>query len=115
MYFYHGRLFYVPVSESEHGSFAVAQDALDATRVPQYPRGGHNYYNNRDMEWIARRMQWIEEMMAKDSDWESSYRDRLSKYEEKLAKKFGTESRNPSQSGSVGGQRESGGASKDHV
>ena len=89
------------MSENEHGSFEVAQDALDATCVPEYPRGGHNYYNNRDMEGIARRMQWIEEMMAKGSDWESSYRDRSAKYEEKLAKKFGIESSSSGLSSSI--------------
>ncbi|KAI0695600.1 Alpha/Beta hydrolase protein [Cytidiella melzeri] len=89
LYFYHGRLFHIPVSENEHGLFHVAKEALDTTQIPQYPRGGHNYYNNRDMEGIARRMQWIEEMMAKGPDWESSYTARKAKYEEKLAKKVG--------------------------
>lgn len=74
---------------------------MDKTRIPQYPRGGHNYYNNRDMEGIARRMHWIEEMMANSPDWESSYRARMSKYEEKLAKKLGIESLNSSQSSAV--------------
>ncbi|KAI0348027.1 alpha/beta-hydrolase [Trametopsis cervina] len=89
LYFYYGRLFHIPPSENEHGLFDVSQDALDTTRVPEHPRGGHNYYNNRDMEGIARRMQWIEDMMGKDLDWESTYEERLAKYEAKIAKKLG--------------------------
>lgn len=44
LYWYHGRLFHIPPGESEHGLFNVSRDALDATKIPEHPRGGHNYY-----------------------------------------------------------------------
>jgi len=89
LYFYHGRLFHVPPPENEHGLFEVAKDALDKTEPPVYPRGGHNYYNSRDMEGIARRMRWIEKIIEEGEDWEEKYAAKFEKYEEKLARKLG--------------------------
>jgi hypothetical protein len=98
LYFYHGLLFHVPATENEHGLFDVAEDALDTTRTWEHPRGGHNYYNGRDMEGTARRMQWIEEMMTREVDWETGYKDKLAKYESKLARKIGSSSSGSSNS-----------------
>ncbi|KAL6309995.1 Alpha/Beta hydrolase protein [Sparassis latifolia] len=74
LYFYHGQLFHTPVSQREHGVFNVAGDALDPARVPEHPRGGHNYYNGRDWEKIIRRMRWLKQVMETGSgEWEKGY------------------------------------------
>ncbi|KAJ3554549.1 hypothetical protein NM688_g3047 [Phlebia brevispora] len=84
MYFYHERLFHVPPSESEHGTFDVNTEA--AWAVPAHPRGGHNYYNGRDLEKISRRMDWVHEMMGDGTGWESKYIARVAKDERKWKK-----------------------------
>jgi hypothetical protein len=81
MYFYHGVLFHVPESESEHGIFDVSGKALDASKSPQHPRGGHNYYNSRDLEKLGRRLGWIQDMMGEGAEWESKYLSRVAKSE----------------------------------
>ena len=86
VYFYHGRLFHVPPSENEHGTFDVEEDASWKTQLPEHPLGGHNYYSGRDLETMSRRMMWIEEMMAGDSNWESEYLSRVAKEERKWRK-----------------------------
>jgi len=52
LYFVEGCLYYTPPSESEGDFFQVRADTTENAhrRVLQHPRGGHNYYNNRDME-----------------------------------------------------------------
>ena len=80
LYFYHGVLFRIPASESEHGIFDVSEGALDVSELSEYPRGGHNYYNGRDMEKFARRMGWTEELILNgETDWETPYLARLGK------------------------------------
>lgn len=81
MYFHHGALFWVPESENEHGIFDVAGEALAANMLPKYPRGGHNYYNSRDLERLGRRMGWLQEMMEGDTEWERKYLTRVAKFE----------------------------------
>lgn len=74
LYFYHGILFRIPASESEHGIFDVSDEALNVGESPDYPRGGHNYYNGRDLERFARRMGWTEKLLLSDgSEWEAGY------------------------------------------
>ena len=67
--------------DSECSSFTVKLNHISengGSRVPaQYPRGGHNYYNNRDMERLLRRMGWLELTKLGDSGWEKRYRARL--------------------------------------
>lgn len=89
VYFCHGRLFHIPPSESEHGVFDVEEDASWGDQPPPHPRGGHNYYNGRDLEAMSRRMQWIEEMMGGDTEkeWESKYMARIAKDENKWKEK----------------------------
>jgi DNA-binding transcriptional MerR regulator len=57
-YLHGGRLYQIPESESEHTLFNVAS-AEGASVPPKNPRGGHNYYNARDMERLQRRMKAI--------------------------------------------------------
>ena len=76
------RLYRIPESESEHALFNVAEDKPDGEpHPPQFPRGGHNYYNGRDMEKFSRRMEWVSKMMSGGTDWEELYRRQVIKYE----------------------------------
>ncbi|KAL6300014.1 Alpha/Beta hydrolase protein [Sparassis latifolia] len=74
LYLYHGRLFYIPNSEREHGDFTVSTEALDQTRPPDHPRGGHQYYNCRSFEKVVLRMFWLNKMMkAHPEGWQQAY------------------------------------------
>jgi pimeloyl-ACP methyl ester carboxylesterase len=73
LFFHHNRLYQIPEADHEYGAFPV-QVAEDA-EPPEHPRGGHNYYNGRDMERGARRMGWLEKALGKgNGDWEKRYR-----------------------------------------
>lgn len=87
LYFYHGRLFHVPEAENEHGIFTVAEDALDPSRSPDHPRGGHNYYNSRNLEGLIRRMIWVKETMGEGPGWEDRYIARVNKHEEDFSRR----------------------------
>lgn len=80
LYWYHGRLFHIPPAESEHGFFDVSADALDATKVPDHPMGGHGYYNGKDYGKIGTRLFWMRDMM-KEPNWEDAYVARVIKHE----------------------------------
>lgn len=80
LYWYHSRLFYIPEEESEHGLFDVSPDALDTSKAPDHPKGGHNYYNGKDQEKIARRLFWMSSMM-KEPNWEKAYTAKVAKHE----------------------------------
>ncbi|TFY69778.1 hypothetical protein EVJ58_g220 [Rhodofomes roseus] len=83
LYFYHGRLFHVPAAEAEHGVFTVEKDALGQTRIPDHPRGGHNYYNGRDAEKVVRRMYWLDRMMSEQSSgWQEKYLAKIAEFEQ---------------------------------
>ena len=79
-YWYHGRLFHIPPEECEHGLFDVSRDALDATKIPDHPKGGHNYYTGKDLERVGRRMFWVNDMMEKPG-WEKDYAAKVAKFE----------------------------------
>ncbi|EGO00311.1 hypothetical protein SERLA73DRAFT_180832 [Serpula lacrymans var. lacrymans S7.3] len=73
LYYVHGRLYHIPESESECALFDSHSEIKD---IPTHPRGGHNYYNGRDMEKAARRMWWLKEV-HKEEGWEQLYRKRM--------------------------------------
>ncbi|KAJ6478744.1 Alpha/Beta hydrolase protein [Mycena vitilis] len=79
-YFIHGRLYQVPPPSREYALFHLTPDLEDEKNVPDYPRGGHNYYNGRDMEKFARRIMWLEEAMKKEGDWKERYRAKVAKH-----------------------------------
>ncbi|KAH9840819.1 Alpha/Beta hydrolase protein [Rhodofomes roseus] len=82
-YFYHGRLFHIPAAEAEHGVFTVEKDALDQTRIPDHPRGGHNYYNGRDTEKVVRRAYWLDRMISEQSSgWQEKYLAKIAELEQ---------------------------------
>lgn len=82
LYLYHDRLFHVPAEEVEHGLFVVDKEALDRTRIPEYPRGGHNYYG-RDAEKFIRRVHWLDRIMSrKPNGYEQEYLAKITALEQ---------------------------------
>ncbi|KAF7351387.1 Triacylglycerol lipase [Mycena sanguinolenta] len=79
-YFLHGRLYHIPVESREYALFHVTLDPEDEKIAPEHPRGGHNYYNGRDMEKFARRTIWVLEAMKKGGDWKERYRAKVAKH-----------------------------------
>jgi hypothetical protein len=78
LYFIEGCLYHVPASESERDFFKVhAEPTENLRRNLQHPRGGHNYYNNRDMERVLRTMVLLQSTGLGEPDWDG-YEDRLS-------------------------------------
>ncbi|KZV95009.1 alpha/beta-hydrolase [Exidia glandulosa HHB12029] len=57
-YLYHGDLYAIPASERTFTRFPVERDE---SRPRRFEKGGHNYYNVRDMEGCLRRMRGIRE------------------------------------------------------
>lgn len=79
-YFVHGRLYQVPPASREYALFHVTPDPDDEDIPPAHPRGGHNYYNGRDMEKFSRRMLWLMKAMKKEGDWKEQYRAKVAKH-----------------------------------
>ncbi|KAJ7468086.1 Alpha/Beta hydrolase protein [Mycena latifolia] len=80
LYFVHGRLYRVPPESREYALFHVTPDLQDDV-PPEHPRGGHNYYNGRDMEKSARRFGWLEKATKMEGDWKELYRAKVVKHE----------------------------------
>ena len=85
LYFAHGRLYHIPRAESEYSAFKIEPSATNdsKTGVLEYPLGGHNYYNGRDMEKLLRNMWWFDGKASGEVDWEQ-YGDWLRKEEERI-------------------------------
>ncbi|KAJ7226131.1 Alpha/Beta hydrolase protein [Mycena pura] len=79
-YLVHGRLYQVPADLCEYALFHVTSDA-DDEKPPAHPRGGHNYYNNRDMERFRRRNLWLDKAMKKGGDWKDLYGAKVAKHD----------------------------------
>ncbi|KAJ7143303.1 Alpha/Beta hydrolase protein [Mycena crocata] len=73
LYFVHGRLYRIPQASREYALFHVSRDLEDEDVLPDHPRGGHNYYNGRDMEKFARRIGWLDKAMKMEGDWKELY------------------------------------------
>ncbi|KAJ7143817.1 Alpha/Beta hydrolase protein [Mycena epipterygia] len=80
LYFLHGRLYRIPPASREYALFHVSPELEDENDLPEHPRGGHNYYNGRDMEKYARRFRWLDKVMKKEGDWKELYRAKAEKY-----------------------------------
>ena len=86
-YAHHGRLYKIPSTENEYSMFHVLHDEEGyASSSVLYPLGGHNYYNDRDMEELARRMRWIRNAKSGIlvTDWENRFLDKLKRETEKV-------------------------------
>ncbi|KAF8155574.1 Alpha/Beta hydrolase protein [Crassisporium funariophilum] len=70
-----GKLYRTPATESEHALFHVLSDSNDGDQsfTPIFPRGGHNYYNGRDLERFARRIAWLDRAKPTEQGWEDRY------------------------------------------
>ncbi|KAF7319740.1 Triacylglycerol lipase [Mycena kentingensis (nom. inval.)] len=80
-YFLHGRLYLVPEGYSEYSLFHATSDEEDA-KPPIHPRGGHNYYNGRDLERCLRRVGWLDRVLKKGGgDWKDLYSAKIVKHE----------------------------------
>ena len=79
LYLIHGRLYNVPPSESEFSLF-FADPGPSPDQPIDYPKGGHNYYNGRDMERVLRRLRWLDKAMGGRSDWVKHYQKHASRH-----------------------------------
>ncbi|KAF5310571.1 hypothetical protein D9619_008193 [Psilocybe cf. subviscida] len=70
-----GRLYKTPPTESEHALFRVQA----SEKVSLFPKGGHNYYNGRDLERFTRRISWLASSRPFDDGWEERYRKECQK------------------------------------
>jgi len=73
-----GKLYRTPPAECEHALFRVVQED-DATGVPLFPKGGHNYYSGRDLEKFSRRIMWLNRAAPEKEGWEDRYMELLRK------------------------------------
>ncbi|KAI0068349.1 alpha/beta-hydrolase [Artomyces pyxidatus] len=86
VYLSRGKLYSIPSSESEHSVFEVVDSEPEKSDIIN-PRGGHNYYSERDLERAVRRLRWLDKATrtkAKSegsSGWEKRYRILVAKYE----------------------------------
>jgi hypothetical protein len=66
------QLFKIPDSEKEYGSFDIP--TIEDAPPPLHPKGGHNYYNGRELEKLARRTDTLNKLMKDEDDmWVKSY------------------------------------------
>lgn len=80
LYFANGCLYHIPESQFEYSLFAIegTENPEHSARISQiHPKGGHNYYNLRDMERLIREMRWLNTTTAEDIGWEERYLKRL--------------------------------------
>jgi pimeloyl-ACP methyl ester carboxylesterase len=63
-----GRLYRPPAPNESQVMFFPPEDKM---RI--FPRGGHNYYNGRDLELLRRRIGWLTSADIKKPGWESRY------------------------------------------
>lgn len=71
MYGYNGYQYYIPESEKECTEFQVEPCADNLP--PDFPKGGHNYYNNRDMAQIVRLFGALELDKKGPEGWQERY------------------------------------------
>lgn len=69
-----GKLYQTPASECEHALFHVASDEENKEKIFLFPKGGHNYYNGRDLERFSRRINWLDKARPMESGWDERYR-----------------------------------------
>jgi hypothetical protein len=68
-----GRLYKTPASECEHALFYTQLDEEVDNKTPLFPKGGHNYYNGRDLERFLRRIDWLLKSDLSAQGWEDRY------------------------------------------
>lgn len=76
-FFVNNRLYKIPPSEFEWAVFKVKHG--ENAPENRHPKGGHNYYNSRDMEKLLREMKSLDLSTTGPQGWEARYRQRLQK------------------------------------
>jgi len=72
LYLAEDRLYRVPMIESEHTLFHASRDEKEI-EAPNFPLGGHNYYNGRDLERFTRRTTWLDKAIPGTDGWQERY------------------------------------------
>lgn len=72
-YTFCGHVYQTPASECEHSLFHIKQDNETEADFQLFPKGGHNYYNGRDLERFARRINWLCRASPTEEGWEDRY------------------------------------------
>lgn len=80
LYLAHGQLYHTPLSEAEHSLFTVECKEEEGTPL-RHAKGGHNYYNGRDMERLIRRMVRFGKYRKTGDGWQERYEARVIKVE----------------------------------
>ncbi|KAF9528622.1 Alpha/Beta hydrolase protein, partial [Crepidotus variabilis] len=73
IYTIEGKLFRTPASDCEHALFHVQSELQTMENLRVFPKGGHNYYNGRDLERFARRINWLDKSKPSEEGWEDRY------------------------------------------
>lgn len=74
------RLFKIPDSEKEYGSYDIP--TVEGAPPPLHPKGGHNYYNRRELEKLGRRAGTLKKLMRDEDDlWVESYLEEVIRVE----------------------------------
>lgn len=76
-YFVHSTLYSIPPSESEYTIFEVDDDLDTKRHLIKFPKGGHLYYNDRNMELLLSRMDWIQVDVSifGEANWAKRYQE----------------------------------------
>lgn len=66
------QLFRIPDDQKEYGFFDTP--TIEGAPPPLHPKGGHNYYNGKDLEKLVRRASALSKLMRDDDDlWMKHY------------------------------------------
>jgi len=68
-----GQLYKTPASECEQALFYTKSDEDKDGEARIFPKGGHNYYNGRDLERFSRRIGWLLKSDPAVVGWEDRY------------------------------------------
>ena len=74
------RLLRIPDGEKEYGSYDIP--VVEDAPPPLHPKGGHNYYNGRELEKLARRVDTLSKLMKDEDDlWIEGYLEEIARVE----------------------------------
>jgi hypothetical protein len=81
MYLDKGHLYHIPREATEDSLFTVSLSAQNQNCPPNFPFGGHNYYNGRDLERFMHRTDWLLRAKFDEDGWEDRYRQLFAKHQ----------------------------------
>ncbi len=68
-----GKMYKVPTTECEHTLFHVHAVTNNEATKWLFPKGGHNYYNGRNVEHLMNRIAWLADAKPAEEGWETRY------------------------------------------